>query len=46
MGIPDMKKYWNDLCKKAETNKFGNDKKLFKKMASFICQLTVFKFLN
>ena len=31
MDIPEMKKYWDDLCKRAETNKLGNDKKLFKR---------------
>ncbi len=32
MGIPEMKRYWYDLCKRAETNKLGNDKKIFKKV--------------
>jgi len=31
MGVPEMKKYWEYLCKKAETNKLGNEKILFKK---------------
>jgi hypothetical protein len=32
MGIPEMEEYWNDLCKRAENNKLGNDLKLFKKL--------------
>jgi len=32
MGIPEMKAYWEDLCKRAETGKLGNEKKLFKKL--------------
>jgi hypothetical protein len=31
MGIPEMNDYWEDLCKRAEINKLGNEKKLFKK---------------
>ena len=36
MGIPEMKKYWDDLCKRAETNKLGNDKKLVTTQVMFV----------
>ncbi|MGR3320139.1 MAG: hypothetical protein ACUZ8O_16860 [Candidatus Anammoxibacter sp.] len=32
MGIPEMSKYWNDLCKRAENNKLENEIKLFRKL--------------
>lgn len=32
MGVPEMKKFWDDLCEKADNNKLGTDKKLFKKL--------------
>jgi len=32
MGIPEMKAYWEDLCERADTDKLGGDKKIFKKL--------------
>ena len=32
MGVPEMEEYWDDLCKRAEKNKLGNDKRRFKKL--------------
>lgn len=32
MGIPEMEKFWMGLCRKAELNKLGKDKLLFRKL--------------
>ncbi|NOX65818.1 MAG: hypothetical protein GXO85_08465 [Chlorobi bacterium] len=40
MGIPDMIKYWERLCKKADSNKLGNDLKLFKKLVKTLSILS------
>lgn len=32
MGIPEMKNFWEDLCKRAENNTFGNNRILFKQI--------------
>jgi len=29
MGVPEMEKFWNELCKKADNNLLGNDKNLY-----------------
>ena len=31
MGVPEMKKFWDDLCGRAEDETLGKDRKLFKK---------------
>ena len=40
MGVPDMKKYWDDLCKRAETNTLGNQKQIFKKLVKTLSLLS------
>lgn len=32
MGVPEMEKYWSDLCARAELKQLGKDKNLFKKL--------------
>jgi hypothetical protein len=32
MGVPEMKEYWDNLCRKADTHKLGDETKLFKKL--------------
>ena len=32
MGVPEMEKYWSDLCTRAEQRKLGKDKYLFHKL--------------
>jgi len=36
MGIPEMKEYWESLCKKCETKSLGIEEKLFKKFVKTI----------
>ena len=36
MGIPEMKAYWEDLCERADTDKLGNEKKIFKKLVKVL----------
>lgn len=36
MGIPEMKAYWDDLCERADTDKLGNDTKVFKKLVKVL----------
>jgi hypothetical protein len=36
MGIPEMKEYWESLCKKCETKSLGSEEKLFKKFVKTI----------
>lgn len=31
MGEPEMKEFWDDLCRRAENETLGNDRKIFKK---------------
>lgn len=36
MGIPEIKAYWEDLCERADTDKLGSDKNIFKKLVKVI----------
>jgi len=32
MGVPEMEKFWKEICQRADNNSLGNDKILFKKL--------------
>lgn len=36
MGIPEMNAYWENLCERAEADRLGNDKKIFKKLVKVL----------